>query len=132
MWRLALNKLSNASGLREDILYKDLKRSELKPKCFKNQRVHGFELYEKLKNYCHKLYKKERKYYNNINLTNLNDNRHFWKLQNHFYQINTLIFKTNLLNKGEVISDDSALAETFSIIENKELRPLQHSVFVLI
>ena len=92
MWQLALNKLSNASGLREDILYKDLKRSELQPKCFKNQRAHGFELYKKLKNYCHKLYKKERKYYN-INLTNLNDNRHFWKLQNHFYQIKTLILK---------------------------------------
>ena len=57
-----------------------VKRSKLKSKYFKNQTVHDFKMYKKQKNYCSKLYKKERKrYYNNMNLANLNDNRCFWK-----------------------------------------------------
>ena len=55
-----------------------MKRSELKSKYFKNQTVYDFELYKKQKNYCSKPYKKERKrYYNNMSLTNQNDNRRF-------------------------------------------------------
>ena len=57
-----------------------MKRSELKSKYFKNQTVHDFKMYKKQKNYCSKLYKKERKrYYNNMNLTNLHDNKRFWR-----------------------------------------------------
>ena len=37
-----------------------MKRSELKSKYFKNQTVHDFKMYNKLKNYCSKFYKKER------------------------------------------------------------------------
>ena len=57
-----------------------VKRSKLKSKYFKNQTVYNFKMYKKQKNYCSKLHKKERKrYYNNMNLANLNDNRCFWK-----------------------------------------------------
>ena len=93
-----------------------MKRSELKSKYFKNQTVHDFKMYKKQKNYCSKLYKKERKrYYNNMNLTNLNDNRHFWKTVKPFLSDKrSYISKINLVNKDEVIYDDSTLAETFS------------------
>ena len=68
------------------------------------------------KNYCSKLYKKERKrYYNNMNLTNLNDNRCFWKTDKPFLSDKgSCISKINLVNKDEVIYDDSTLAETLS------------------
>ena len=93
-----------------------MKRSELKSKYFKNQTVHDFKMYKKQKNYCSKLYKKERKrYYNNMNLTKLNDNRRFWKTVKPFLSDKgSYISKINLVNKDEVISDDSTLAETFS------------------
>ena len=99
-------------ALREAIM----KRSELKSKYFKNQTGHDFKIYKKQKNYCSKLYKKERKkYYSNMNLTNLNDNRRFWKAVKPFLSDKeSYISKVNLVNKDEVISDDSTLAETFS------------------
>ena len=57
-----------------------MKRSELKSKYYKNKLVQDFQLYKKQRNYCSKLYKKERKlFYNKMNLSNINDNRRFWK-----------------------------------------------------
>ena len=78
--------------------------------------MHDYELYKKQKNYCSKLYKKKRKrYYNNMNLTNRNDNRSFWKTVKLFLSDKGYyISKINLVNKDAVISYDSALAETFS------------------
>ena len=50
-----------------------------------------------------------------MNLTNLNDNRCFWKTVKPFLSDKgSYISKFNLVNKNEVISDDSTLAETFS------------------
>ena len=93
-----------------------MKQSELKSKYFKNQSTDDFKLYKKHKNYCSKLYKKERKrYYNSMNLTNLNDNRHFWKTVKPFLSDKgSHTSKINLVNNEEVISDEIALAETFS------------------
>ena len=93
-----------------------MKRSELKSKYFKNQTVHDFKMYKKQKNYCSKLYKKERKrYYNNMNLTNLHDNKRFWRSVKPFLSDKgSYISKINLKKKDEIISDDSTLTETFS------------------
>ena len=50
-----------------------------------------------------------------MNLTNLNDNRGFSKTVKPFLlDKGSYISKINLLSKGEVISDNSTLAETFS------------------
>ena len=73
-------------------------------------------MYKKQKNYCSKLYKKERKrYYNNMNLTNLHDNKRFWRSVKPFLSDKgSYISKINLKKKDEIISDDSTLTETFS------------------
>ena len=50
-----------------------------------------------------------------MNLTNLNNNRSFWKTVKPFLSDKGYyISKINLVNKDAVISYDSALAETFS------------------
>ena len=56
------------------------------------------------KNYCSKLYKKERnRHYNNMNLTNLIDNRRFWKTVKPFLSDKgSYISKINLVNEGEI------------------------------
>ena len=52
-------------------------------------------------NYCSKLYEKERKgYYNNMTLTNLNDNRRFFKTVKPFLsEKGSYISEINLVNK---------------------------------
>ena len=51
-----------------------------------------------------------------MNLINLSDNRCFWKTVKPFLSDKgSYISKINLVNKDEVISDDSTLAETFCI-----------------
>ena len=50
-----------------------------------------------------------------MNLMNLNDNRRFWKTVKPFLSDKgSYISKINLVNEGEIISDDLILAETFS------------------
>ena len=94
-----------------------MKRSELKSKYCKNKLVQDFQLYKKQRNYYSKLYKKERKlFYNKMNLSNINDNRRFWKTVKPFLSDKGMhTSKINLVNNDdEVISDDAVLAETFS------------------
>ena len=74
-------------------------------------------MYKKQKNYCSKLYKKERKrYYHNTNLRNLNYNVHFfWNTVKPFLSgKGSHTSKPNLVNKDKVISDESTPTETFS------------------
>ena len=109
-------RANNAPYMTKALRKAIMKRSELKSKYFKNQSTDDFKLYKKHKNYCSKLYKKERKrYYNSMNLTNLNDNRRFWKTVKPFLSDKgSHTSKINLVNNEEVISDEIALAETFS------------------
>ena len=102
-----------------------MKRSEIKSKYSKNQTAHDFELYKKQRNYCSKLYKKRKRYYNNMNLTNLNDNRHFWKTVKPFLtDKGSSTSKNNLVNKDKVFSDDSTLVETFGRFFESDVKNL--------
>ena len=57
-----------------------MKRSELESKYFKKSTENNKLMYRKQRNFCSKLYKKERKkYYNNLDLNDIADNKKFWK-----------------------------------------------------
>ena len=57
-----------------------MKRSQLESKYHKNKTSENLKIYKKHKNFCSKLYKKERKkYYANLNVKNVTDNKLFWK-----------------------------------------------------
>ena len=57
-----------------------MRRSALENKYYKVSSAENKRLYRKQRNYCSKLYKKERKkYYNNLDLKNITDNKLFWK-----------------------------------------------------
>ena len=59
--------------------------------------------------------KRKKRYYNNMNLTNINDNRHFWKTVEPFLSDKeSYLSKINFVDKDEVISDDPTLVKTFS------------------
>ena len=55
-----------------------MRRFVLENKYFKDKNIENHKLYKKQRNYCSKLYKKERKkYYANLDMKNITDNRLF-------------------------------------------------------
>ena len=100
-----------------------MKRSELESKYFKNRSEENKVKYKKQRNFCSKFYKKERrKYYNNINLNEVTDNKIFWKTVKPFLSDKGV--KTShitLVDKKNIISEEYEVAEvlkkTFLIMQ---------------
>ena len=93
-----------------------MKRSELKTKYYKDGRHESFEKYRKQKNYCSRLYKKERiKFYNNLDTKCLKDNKMFWDTVKPFLSEKSQNYlKISLVEKDVVISKDEEIAKCFS------------------
>ena len=57
-----------------------LKRTELQHRYFKIRSSENLKLFKRQRNFCSRLYKRERKkYFNNLDLNKITDNRLFWK-----------------------------------------------------
>ena len=53
-----------------------MRRSQLQTKYFKNKSQNDYLAFKKQRNFCSKLYKKERKnYYNSLDIKNITDNK---------------------------------------------------------
>ena len=91
-------------------------RSRLQNRFYKTNSVEDKENFKKHKNYCNRLYKKERKqYYNNMNLKNITENNLFWKTVKPFLtDKGTRINNITLIEKGEIISNDVEVADTLN------------------
>ena len=89
-----------------------MKRSELESKYVKNKTSENLRSYKKQRNFCSKLYKKERKkYYERLDLNNVTDNKKFWKTVKSFLSDKVTTFpKISLAQNDEIISDESKLA----------------------
>ena len=69
-----------------------MKRSQLKTMYFKTNTAESLRSYKKQKNFCSKLYKKERKkYYNSLKLNKVTDNKTFWKTVRPFLHLKIMI-----------------------------------------
>ena len=78
-----------------------MRRSELEAKYFKQKTNETLKAYKKQKNYCSRLYKKERKkFFENLNLSFVVDNEKFWKVVRPFFN-----------EKGSGISNEVVLLE---------------------
>ena len=93
-----------------------MKRSEPENKHVKINTNENLKSYKKQRNFCSKLYKKERKkYYEMLDLKNVTDNKEFWKTVKPFLSDKVTTFpKISLVEKGEIISDESKVANSFS------------------
>ena len=93
-----------------------MKRSELESKYVKNKTSENLRSYKKQRNFCSKLYKKERKkYYERLDLNNVTDNKKFWKTVKPFLSDKVTTFpKISLVENDEIISDESKVANSFS------------------
>ena len=109
-------------------------RSQLENNFFAEGTEGYWNALRKQRNYCTRLYKRERKrFYSDLNLKNITDNKKFWKTMKPLFG-DKGVTKENivLVNNEEVISEDTEVAQTFSnffektvdtlgIVENKLL-----------
>ena len=95
-----------------------MRRSEFESKYYNNPTKENNTTYRKQKNYCSRLYKKERKkYYENLNINDITDNKKFWKtIKPLFSDKGQQTKHITLIEKGNIISDDHEVADTFSSI----------------
>ena len=90
-----------------------MNRSRFENRYYKTKSMEDKNNYKRQKNYCMRLYKRERKrYYNNLDLKNVTDNRKFWATLKPF--LSDKGTKGNnicLIEGGEIISKDLEVAE---------------------
>ena len=90
-----------------------MRRSNLQTIYFKKRTPESLKKYRKEKNYCSKLYKKERKaFFSNLNPSNICDNKTFWKyIQPFFSETRKISNKITLVDDDTIFSDDQSISE---------------------
>ena len=93
-----------------------MRRSQLQTKYFKNKSENNYLAFKKQRNFCSKLYKKDRKkYYNSLDIKNITDNKQFWKKIKPFLSEKSKVTsKIKLKDKNKIIPNDDKVAEEFS------------------
>ena len=93
-----------------------MRRSNLETRFFKTKNVEIGKMYKKQKNYCSRLYKKERrKYYAKLDLKNITDNKKFWKTMQPFLtNKGNNPGKVTLIENDKILYADNEVAETFN------------------
>ena len=94
-----------------------MKRSELNTKYHKTKSIGDYNNYKKQRNFCSKLYKKERKnFYENLNISNITDNKKFWKTLKPFLNDKAKCgsSKINIVENDEILSTDKEISEAFN------------------
>ena len=88
-------------------------RSALKNRFYKYPTLENSYDYKKQRNYCSRLYKKERKrYYEKLDVKNVTDNKTFWKIVKPFLSEKGNTFsKITLVEGGEIIYNDQDIAQ---------------------
>ena len=107
-------------------------RSKLRNRYNKKQTVDNFNAYKKQRNRCVKILRKtKRNYYRNLDLKDLTDSRKFWHSVKPVFTDKVQVCQSvTLIENGEFVSEDLAIAEVFNhyftsitkeleIIENK-------------
>ena len=108
----ANNKPYMTKTLRKAIM----RRSALESKYYKHSTPENNKAYRKQKNFCSKLYKKERrKYYSSLDIKKNTDNKKFWETIKPFFSDKGPNNQNiTLVNNDSIISDDQDVAETFN------------------
>ena len=96
-----------------------LKKTELQNRYFKIRATENLKLFKRQRNFCSRLYKRERKkYFNNLDLNKTTDNRLFWKT-----------VKPLLPDKGFNSTKMFLVAEGKTLTEDKEVEKTLNQYF---
>ena len=93
-----------------------MRRSGLETRYFKLKINDTLKAYKKQKNYCNRLYKKERKnFFENLNLSFVVDNKKFWKVVKPLFneKVSAVSNEVVLLEKDEILKDKIEVAKEF-------------------
>ena len=92
-------------------------RSRFRNKFLKNPTKDNRIIYNKQRNYCVNLLRKEKKkYYNNLDLKLIIDNKQFWKtIKPLFSDKHNISKKITLIEGDKIISNDAEVAETMNV-----------------
>ena len=104
-----------------------MRRSELETKYFKLKTNDTLKAYKKQKNYCSRLYKKERKkIFENLNLSFVADNKTFWKVVKLLFEEkgSGVSNEAVLLEKDKIFKDDNEVAKEFHSYFNSTVSSL--------
>ena len=101
-------------------------RSQPETKYLKTKTQTDLKLYRKLKNFCSKLHRRERrKYYESLDIKNALDNEEFWKTIRPFlFDKNTVFSPISIEKNNQIISDDFDFSEEFSNFFQDPIRSL--------
>ncbi len=105
---------NNAPFMSKRLSKEIMHRSKLKNLFNKNPSEENSKLYKRQRNFCVSLLKKEKKkYYNNLDLKVLEDNKNFWKRVKPLFSGKTKVLEKNIviLDGEEIISDNKMVAE---------------------
>ena len=104
-----------------------MRRSQLENKYRKQRTRENKTLYKKQKNVCSRLYKKERaKYYANLDIKKITDNKTFWKTIKPFLSNKSTNSGKILLSENEtILTDEETISETFNDFFKKSVEMLQ-------
>ena len=91
-------------------------RSRLENKYQKLRTTESFNAFRKQRNFCSRLYKRERKdFYKKLDIKNYVDTRKFWELNKPFFADKGMTHsKITLIENDRIISDSQEIAETFN------------------
>ena len=91
-------------------------RSRLENKYQKTKSLEHKENFKKHKNYCNRLYKRERKkYYESLNSRKITDNKKFWNTMKPFLtDKGTSQKRITLIEDDKIISDDAEVVQTLN------------------
>ena len=104
---------NHASYISKPLRKAIMKRSYIENLCFIKRTDHSLRNYKKQKNYCSRLYKKERKnFFNKLNTSFVPDNKLFWKTVKSFFSNNgSHRGNIKLVEGDKLLQDDSEVAE---------------------
>ena len=108
-----LLRANHASYISKPLRKAIMKRSYLENLYFKRRTDHSLRNYKKQKNYCSRLYTKERKnFFNKLNTSFVSDNKLFWKTVKPFFSNNgSHRGNIKLVEGDKLLQDDSEVAE---------------------
>ena len=104
-----------------------MRRSALKNKFYKSKSFEDENAFRKQRNFCNRLYKREkRKYFNSLNLNDITDTKRFWKTVKPFLSDKGNFQKhITLIEDNKIFSGDKAVAEKLSNYFENAVNSLQ-------
>ena len=124
--RKKLLRANHAPYMNKKLRKSIMKRSQLENIYLKSKTTENLKAFKKQKNFCSKLYKKERKkFYSNLNTKNITDNKLFWRTVKPFLADKTPTSSDiTLVKDDKIISDEIQVSEEFNIYFNNAVNEL--------